>query len=120
VTAADVDKAVSAATGNRNRAYVATLIKKTINHAKRARLLPDSHRSPAADVSIKKPPKNGRALETDDIARFGAALAAMEREGKGRFRPGWRTCCAYRSSVAFGRAKCERSSGRASISRVAR
>ena len=29
VTAADVDKAVSAATGNRNRAYIATLIKKT-------------------------------------------------------------------------------------------
>ena len=37
VTAADVDKAVSAATGNRNRAYVATLIKKTVNFAKRAR-----------------------------------------------------------------------------------
>ncbi len=82
VTAADVDKAVSAATGNRNRAYVATLIKKTINHAKRARLLPDDHRNPAADVAIKRSPKRGRALETDDIARFGAALAAMEREGK--------------------------------------
>jgi len=82
VTAADVDKAVAAATGNRNRAYVATLIKKTINHAKRARLLPDSHRNPAADVAIKKSEKKGRALETDDIARFGAALAAMEGEGK--------------------------------------
>jgi integrase len=82
VTAADVDKAVSAATGNRNRAYVATLIKKTINYAKRARLLPDSHRNPAADVAIKRSPKKGRALETHDIARFGAALAAMEGEGK--------------------------------------
>lgn len=82
VTAADVDKAISAATGNRNRAYIATLIKKTINHAKRARLLPDSHRNPAADVAMKRSPKKGRALETDDIARFGAALAAMEREGK--------------------------------------
>jgi integrase len=82
VNAADVDKAVSAATGNRNRAYIATLIKKTINHAKRARLLPDSHRNPAADIAIKRSAKKGRALETDDIARFGAALAAMEREGK--------------------------------------
>ena len=82
VTAADVDKAVSAATGNRNRAYVATLIKKTINHAKRARILSDSHHNPAADVAIKRSPKKGRALETDDIAHFGAALAAMEGEGK--------------------------------------
>ncbi len=81
VTEADVDKAVAAASGARNRAYVATLIKKTVNHAKRARILPDSHRNPAADVSIKKAPKKGRALETDDIARFGAALAAMEGEG---------------------------------------
>ena len=82
VTAADVDKTVAAASGTRNRAYVATLIKKTVNHAKRARILPDSHRNPAADVSVKKPSKKGRALETDDIARFGAALAAMEGEGK--------------------------------------
>jgi integrase len=82
VTAADVDKAVAAASGNRNRAYVATLIKKTINHAKRARLLPDSHRNPAADVAVKRSPKKGKALETEDIARFGAALAAMEGEGK--------------------------------------
>ena len=81
VTAADVDKAVSAATGNRNRAYVATLIKKTVNFAKRARFLPNDHRNPAADVAIKRSPKKGKALETDDIARFGAALAAMEREG---------------------------------------
>ncbi|MGA2492177.1 MAG: tyrosine-type recombinase/integrase [Roseiarcus sp.] len=82
VTAADVDKAVSAATGQRNRAYVATLVKKTVNYAKRARLLPDSHRNPAADVAIKRSPKKGRALEIDDVAKFGAALAAMEREGK--------------------------------------
>ena len=82
VTAADVDKSVAAASGNRNRAYVATLIKKTINHAKRALPLPDSHRNPAADVAVKRSPKKGRALETEDIARFGAALAAMEGEGK--------------------------------------
>ncbi len=82
VTAADVDKSVAAASGNRNRAYVATLIKKTINHAKRALLLPDSHRNPAADVAVKRSPKKGRALETEEIARFGAALAAM-RGGEG-------------------------------------
>lgn len=82
VTAADVDKAVAATTGNRNRAYVATLIKKTINHAKRDRLLPDSHRNPAADVTIKRSPKKRRALEIDDIERFGGALAEIESEGK--------------------------------------
>ena len=118
VTAADVDKAVSAATGNRNRAYVATLIKKTINHAKRARLLPDSHRNPAADVAIKRSPEKGKALETDDIAKFGAALAAMEREGK--VSPWLANFCACRSSVAFARAKCAPSNGRASTCRAAR
>ncbi|RBP03449.1 site-specific recombinase XerD [Roseiarcus fermentans] len=82
VTAADVDKVVAATTGARNRAYVATLIKKTVNHAKRARILPDSYRNPAADVSVKKPARKGKALETDDIARFGKALAEMEGEGK--------------------------------------
>ena len=82
VTTADVEKAVAAATGARNRAYIATLIKKTVNYAKRARILPDSYRNPAADVSVKKEAKKGRALETDDIARFGKALAEMEGEGK--------------------------------------
>lgn len=81
VTAGDVDKVISAATGNRNRTYIATLIKKTVNFAKRSRLLPDSHRNPAADVAIKRSPKKGKALETDDIARFGGALATMERAG---------------------------------------
>lgn len=82
VTEVDVDKTVAATPGTRNRLYVATLIKKTINYAKRDRILPDSHRNPAADVAIKRSPKRGRALETEDIARFGAALAAMEGEGK--------------------------------------
>jgi len=109
VTAADVDKVVAAATGNRNRAYVATLIKKTFNHARRARLLPDDHRNPAADVAVKRSPKKGRALEIEDVARFGAALAAMEAEGK--VSPGSPTCCACRSSVASGRAKCARFNG---------
>ncbi len=82
VTPADVDKIVATTSGDRNRAYVVALIKKTINHAKRARLLPDSHRNPAADVAVKKTRKAGRALDADELAKFGAALAAMETEGK--------------------------------------
>jgi integrase len=81
VTPGDVDRLVAAATGERNRAYAATLIKKTINHAKRERILPETHRNPAADVAIKKMPKVARALEEDEIAAFGKALAEMEVEG---------------------------------------
>jgi hypothetical protein len=103
VTAADVDKALAAATGNRNRAYVATPIKKTINHAKRVRLLPDDHRNPAADVAVKRSAKKGRALKIEEVARFGAALAAMEA--------GSPICCAWRLSVASGQAKSAHSNG---------
>jgi integrase len=81
VTAADVDKVVAAATGQRNRAYVVALVRKTINFAKRARILGDDHRNPAADVAVKRPPKMGRAIDAEDIKAFGAALAAMETEG---------------------------------------
>lgn len=81
ITTADVDRLVAATTGERNRAYVVSLVKKTINQAKRGRILPDSHRNPAADVVVKKGRKAGRALETDEIEKFGAALAAMEAEG---------------------------------------
>ena len=81
ITTADVDKVVAAAKGQRNRAYVLTLIKKTINFAKRDRILSDAHRNPAADVAVKKPPKRGRAIEPGDIAKFGRALAEMEAEG---------------------------------------
>lgn len=82
VTIADIDKLASAVTGQRNRAYVVALVKKTINHAKRARQLPDNHRNPAVDVVVKRTPKKGKALETSDIAAFGAALGECEREGK--------------------------------------
>jgi integrase len=82
VTPADVDKIVSATPGERNKAYVVALIKKAINHAKRSRILSDSHRNPAADIKTKKPKKAGRALETDELAKFGKALAEMESEGK--------------------------------------
>jgi integrase len=82
VSTADVDKLVSAATGARNRSYLVVLVKKTINFAKRARLLPDGYRNPADDISVKRAPKIGRAIELDDIAAFGKALAAMETEGR--------------------------------------
>jgi integrase len=82
VTAADVDKIVAATTGERNRAYVVVLVKKTINYAKRARILPDSHRNPAGDIVVKRTKKAGRALETEEIEAFGKALADMEAEGK--------------------------------------
>jgi integrase len=82
VTPADVDRIVSATTGERNRAYVVALIKKAINHAKRARILPDDHRNPAADIAVKRTKKIAKALETEEIADFGRALADMELEGK--------------------------------------
>jgi integrase len=82
VTPADVDKIVAATPGERNRAYAIVLIKKTINHAKRAHILPDNHRNPAVGITMKRPAKKGRALDTDEIAAFGKALADMEGEGK--------------------------------------
>jgi integrase len=81
VTAADVDKVVAAATGQRNRAYVVALIKKAINFAKRARILGEDYRNPAAEISVKRLPKTGRAVETEDIEAFGKSLAIMETEG---------------------------------------
>jgi integrase len=82
VTPADVDKIVAATTGERNRAYVVVLIKKTINHAIRAHVLPVDHRNPAADMKVKRARKAGRALEIEEIQAFGRALADMEGEGK--------------------------------------
>jgi integrase len=81
VNIADVDKLVSAATGTRNRSYLVVLVKKTINFAKRARLLPDGYRNPADDIAVKRAPKIGRALDLADVAAFGQALGAMEQEG---------------------------------------
>lgn len=81
VTAADVQKVVATVTGQRNRAYVVVLIKKTINFAKKGRILGDDHRNPATDVAVKRAPKIGRAIDTDDIEAFGKALSTMEAEG---------------------------------------
>lgn len=82
VTPADVDKIVAATIGARNRDYAVVLVKKTINHAVRARILPIDHRNPAADLQVKRTRKAGRALELEEIQSFGKALADMEREGK--------------------------------------
>jgi len=82
VTPADVDRIVAATPGERNRAYAVVLIKKAVNHAIRARILPADHRNPAADVKVKKTRKAGRALELEEIQAFGKALADMEGEGK--------------------------------------
>jgi integrase len=82
VTPADVDRIVATTTGERNRAYVVVLIKKTVNFAVRARILPVDHRNPATDVKVKRSRKAGRALELEEIQAFGKALGDMEREGK--------------------------------------
>jgi integrase len=81
VTTADVEETVTAAGGARNRAYIVALIKKTVNFAKRARLLGEDHRNPAADVVVKHARKTGRAIDSEDIKAFGAALATMEAKG---------------------------------------
>ena len=60
-------------------------LKKTVNHAKPARILPETHRDPADDVKRKRPDRNngkGRALELEDVATFGKALVELEAEGK--------------------------------------
>lgn len=82
VTPADVDKIVAATSGERNRGYVVVLIKKTINHAIRALILPADHRNPAVGQKSKRATKAGRALEIEEIQAFGKALADMETEGK--------------------------------------
>jgi integrase len=83
ITEADVDKVVAETSGARNKAYAVALIKKTFNHARRARILPENHRNPAVHVAIKKPQhKIARALETEEISAFGCALAEMESLGR--------------------------------------
>ena len=82
VSAGDVDKIVAATPGQRNRAYVVTLVKKCVNFAKRERLLPAGAENPATGFTVKKSSeKVARALETEEIAAFGKALAEMEAEG---------------------------------------
>ena len=84
ITPADVEKAVGGVPGARNKAYANTLIKKTINFARNKKhYLPETHRNPADSLKLKpavrRPP---RALELEEIRKFGEALAAMEAENE--------------------------------------
>lgn len=83
LTPADVDRLLAKVTGARNRAYVAALIRKAVNFAKRARYLDASAPNPADGlVPSRTKSKAARALEGDEVVAFGRALAEMEAEGK--------------------------------------
>lgn len=82
ISEADVESVVYSLNGNRNRSYAVALISKTINYAKKKRVLPDNVRNPGKDIKIKKPEKQNRALSLEALKAFGAALVVMEREGK--------------------------------------
>jgi integrase len=84
VTPADVEKVVASAPGERNKAYIVALIKKTFNFARdKKHYLPETHRNPANETKVKaKAERSARALETEDIAKFGVALAEMEGSGE--------------------------------------
>jgi integrase len=84
VTPADVEKVVAAAPGARNKAYIVALIKKTFNYARdKKKYLPETHRNPANGTKVKaKAGRTARAIESDDIAKFGVALAEMESSGE--------------------------------------
>lgn len=84
VNPADVEKVVASASGDRNKAYIAALIKKTFNFARdKKRYLPETHRNPANGMKVKaKSGSKAKALETGDIAKFGTALANMEASGE--------------------------------------
>lgn len=86
MTPADVEKVVASATGERNKAYVLALIKKTFNFARdKKHYLPETHRNPANGVKVKtKAERTAKALEADDITKFGTALAEMEASGEVR------------------------------------
>lgn len=84
VTPADVEKVVGGIKGPRDQSYALTLIKKAFNFARdKKHYLPETHRSPADALKLKvSKPKAGRALEAEEIRRFGLALATMEAAGE--------------------------------------
>jgi integrase len=83
VTPADVEKLVAAVPGERNKAYVIALVRKAVNFARdKKRYLPETHRNPAAGLKVKRSGvRKARALEAEDLAKFGLALADMEGRG---------------------------------------
>ena len=102
VTLADVEKVVASTSGERNKAYVVALIRKAVNFARdKKHYLPETHRNPASGVRPRpKWPRIARALDANEIARFGAALATMEQAEKCRL--GSLTCFGFHSSAACG------------------
>lgn len=84
ITPADVEKVIGSTNGERNKQYVLALIRKTINFARDGKkYLPETHRNPAAGVKVrKKSERVARALEEEDLAAFGKALAEMETSGE--------------------------------------
>jgi integrase len=81
ITVAELKSLVYGLNGDRNRSYAVALIKKTFNHAKQLRILPDAYRNPAIDVPTKRGPKRNQALDLETLQKFGAALAEMETAG---------------------------------------
>lgn len=83
VMPADVERLVAAVPGERNKAYAVALVRKAMNFARdKKRYLPETHRNPASGLKIKRTGvRKARALETEDLAKFGAALAEMEGQG---------------------------------------
>ncbi len=84
ITPADVEKVVASASGDRNKAYIAALIKKAFNFARdKKHYLPQTHRNPASGMKIKaRTERSAKALEAEDITKFGVALAEMEASGE--------------------------------------
>jgi integrase len=84
ITPADVDRVVALASGERNQTYVRTLIKKTFNFARdKKHYLPETHRNPAnCKTERRKTERRAKALEAEDITKFGTALASMEEAGE--------------------------------------
>jgi integrase len=84
ISPADVEKVIGSTPGDRNKAYVAALLKKTFYFARdKKHYLPETHRNPVAGLNLRgKSARRARALEAEDIERFGTALAAMEEAGE--------------------------------------
>lgn len=84
VTPADAARVIATAPGERNKAYVATLLKKVFNFARdKKHYLPATHRNPAGCLNVRgRAEPRARALEAEDIAKFGKALSGMEAAGE--------------------------------------
>jgi integrase len=68
---------------HRNRSYVLTIVKAVFNFAVGARYLTKADENPAVGISAAQPKKDDKpVLTADEIAAFGAALAAMAGENK--------------------------------------